>query len=344
MCYWNETNADVCECYPRLVRRRIPELSQRYRLDESVLFELPFGIFFLHRSEIVRPMPPPNDYILLIDLKTIEWLAIRKHGKAFAKQVTKELIEDTSFFIIRPNKPGWELTYNRPVSMGYLPYNIRSKIRIIPKPSVNEPPESLTPIACMYCRFPEAGLPTYEYVPYDLDHLRDHIVEFHPKHLKAFNDGWTALPESQKAIWRQNGTLRNFERYNIHLWNGWAESVRSALQEGITRREREIRDWRVHWKFAIGGKQLYPLPGIPHVVVPDRVGRVDWCDMAILLQGFWVMRENQAVIEFGTRWNDKEQRKAMVREILQFWQVYDVYGEIPKLDFEITSRDRYWGD
>jgi hypothetical protein len=66
-------------------------------------------------------MPAPNDHILLIDLKTVEELARRKHGKMFTEQVTKTLVKDNSYFA-RLERPGWELTYNRPISMGYLLY------------------------------------------------------------------------------------------------------------------------------------------------------------------------------------------------------------------------------
>jgi hypothetical protein len=188
-------------------------------------------------------------------------------------------------------------------------------------------------MACLYCRYPGDGSPKYEYVPYDLDHLREHTAELHPERLTAFDPGWKRLASPIKQKWLENGTRRPFLRYDLVEWNGWAEAVRVIIQDRIDVLNRLTRDGQVDWKFAIGGRNFYPLPDMGHVNPPERTGRVDWHDMSIFLEGFWVMRAYQALCELRSQWGNREERKAIFREVLQFYGVYDVYGEIPELDF-----------
>jgi len=317
ICYWTENRPMTTKCFPPLVLRKLPELSQLYQLDINAVDQLPF----------VRPMPRP-DTTACLDLKTLEELARRTHGDKFARSITAIVLEDNTFFLRSISSgagPGWELRYHVPIQLGVF-HSIPSSMDFRPFP----------PLVCEHCHYPVESNERYQYLPFDIQYLRDHIEITHNHMLQDFDAGWAAFPERIRDIWCKSARNWPLARYHHPKWNSWGETTRTIWSALIDDRECKARIARTELKFAIGQRNIYPLPDVRHVIAPERIGRPDWCDLPLLMHAWFVMKEEQAMIEFLSRAADDKERQKLGEEVIAAFEPFnEVYRKFPPfgLDF-----------
>jgi len=283
----------------------------------------------------VSPWAPPHDGITCVDLKTVEELARRKHSDKFAREVTARILQDDSFFpSYRPR--GWEITTHVPMPLACASHLIK-KIdpSIIPRPP-RSIYRSFSPLICVHCQnvTPSAG-GKYEYIPYDIEFLREHVKEVHPQMLHLFEKGWAAYPESMKEVWNVEARARPFVHYQQPRWNSWGETTRDIWHAFIEGHERRLRDERVDWKFQFGGLKLYPLPDVESVIPREKVGRPDRLgDVPLLIEAFFMLRHYQAMQELRPRlWNEEERQKLLKEVVAGHEALRDVYVKSSSPEF-----------
>lgn len=90
--------------------------------------------------------------------------------------------------------------------------------------------------------------------------------------------------------------------------------------------ERRLQDTRAEWRHAIGDLNCYPLRDIKSPVTGENT------DMMTALEGWFLMCEYRALEDFGRRWRDKEGRREVWREVVEFWGYGEVYRDGPVID------------
>lgn len=146
-------------CFPRLVRDVSDELCQRYGLSLSDLTYLPRGIFFYSVYSVTSFAAPR-----CLDLKTIEDISGRKHGRVFVASATRKLIAEKSDWLdVGP----WELTVSKPVPIGYSSQKINIRIFQFKDRDNKETNDcSILALTCSVCKFENTthATSTYEFV------------------------------------------------------------------------------------------------------------------------------------------------------------------------------------
>lgn len=71
---------------------------------------------------VARPLPE-IDSNTFVDLKSVEVLARKKIGDERVRMATQKYLRELDA-LDDPDLSGWEMTYNRPVPVGYLSSNI----------------------------------------------------------------------------------------------------------------------------------------------------------------------------------------------------------------------------
>ena len=87
--------------------------------------------------------------------------------------------------------------------------------------------------------------------------------------------------------------------------------------------EQRLVRWRSTWILDYGNLNAWRTPDI-EVRDPSVA-----TDMSLALEGYYMMKEFNAVREFGRRW--REDREGLWREICEFWHVADVLPLSPEI-------------
>jgi len=90
--------------------------------------------------------------------------------------------------------------------------------------------------------------------------------------------------------------------------------------------EQKLVRWRSNWILQYGQLNAWRTPDIqvrdPNVAT----------DMSLALEGCYMMKEFNALKEFGIRWRDD--REGLWREICEFCEVFDVLPLSPEIPWE----------
>lgn len=215
-----------------------------------------------------------------------------------------------------PAISGWEMTYNRPVIIGYLSLQSYLKFSIFKKGfGVKAPSAAISPLVCRICQQDPRALYYHVLapktltdplqVPHEFNYLRNHFAEQHPEMLSGFVKGWHALPERFQARWsaegcRLDGTYTGHS-YGFELFNTWADILRLMWNRGIIDMGRQIQDARMSWKHTVGKQNWYfpttPDPGFSasltslQLELPSLTAVTDFLMSCLLSEGsIWIWR------------------------------------------------------
>jgi hypothetical protein len=143
--------------------------------------------------------------------------------------------------------------------------------------------------------------------------------------LVKFDNGWNSLPLSAQTLWSSGGSFPWSSLWKMSngfpTWDSWATSFRYMWQRQVQDMERNLVYWRFNWKHEIGGLNAWRLPDVELAdsSIPS--------DMSLAMEGYFLMKQFNALKEFGTRWRDE--KRELWREIVDFWGFGDVLPDPP---------------
>jgi hypothetical protein len=164
-------------------------------------------------------------------------------------------------------------------------------------------------------------------VPHDYDYLRAHINEHHPELLVDFEEGWSALSPGARELWSDHGTALCGSTYalasTITKWDNWANTFRIMWGRRVDMMQRDLQNWRANRMFSMGRMTTWKQPDVQAVETNVVT------DVALALDGYYLMHEWNAYRDFEIRWKDEKEREKLWTEIVQFWRFQEVFPKPP---------------
>ena len=109
-------------------------------------------------------------------------------------------------------------------------------------------------------------------MPYDHNHLKSHIISYHPQMLDSFEKGWDKLGQESQSLWIQEGIINPGTFYDVGtigstVWQSWAR-VRYEQCKSVDTVNFEPEDLRQTLALLIRENMphtgaLYDMPEIP---------------------------------------------------------------------------------